>query len=136
MRWTTENLGAQAVVYAGQGTADHARTAIQLLSRNQTTRTVFAHTGWRDIQGVSVYLHSGGAIGAEGAVAGVEVELPPELVHFKLELPVDPISAIRASLQIIGIARTGSPFLLSFDLPSAAWRGGLHHFFGRPNGLF
>ena len=44
MRWVTEQLGAQAVVYAGLGTADHARTAIQLLSRaSDLTHRVYAY---------------------------------------------------------------------------------------------
>ena len=103
MRWVTEQLGAQAVVYAGQATADHARTAIQLLSRDPISRTVYTHTGWRKLSNAWVYLHGGGAIGVAGAVDGVEVSLPPELAAFKLGLPADRVAAIRASLQLLGL---------------------------------
>jgi hypothetical protein len=46
MRWPVEALGAEAVLYAGAGTADHARAAIQLLSGSPARRTVFTHSGW------------------------------------------------------------------------------------------
>jgi hypothetical protein len=103
MRWVTEHLGAHAVVYAGQGTADHARTAIQLLSGAPISRTVYMHSGWRKLGNAWVYLHGGGAIGVAGAVDGVEVSLPPELAPFKLEFSGDPVAAIRASLKLLGL---------------------------------
>jgi hypothetical protein len=103
MRWPVEQIGSGAVVYAGVGTADHTRTAIQLLSQNTKTRTVYAHSGWRKIDGSWVYLHSGGALGANGAVEGVEVELPPELAAFKLEIANDPMPAVRASMRMLDL---------------------------------
>ena len=42
-------------------------------------RTVYTHTGWRKLDGKWAYLHGGGAIGASGAVAGVETSLPAAL---------------------------------------------------------
>jgi putative DNA primase/helicase len=47
MGWVVERRGTRAVVYADMGTRDHLRAAIQLLSSNVPSRTVFAHTGWR-----------------------------------------------------------------------------------------
>ena len=38
-------------------------------------RRVYTHTGWRQIDGVWVYLHGGGAIGPDGPVADVAVGL-------------------------------------------------------------
>ena len=49
MRWPLAQWGTRAVVYAGGGTADHLRVALQLLSGDVPTRTVFAHFGWRQI---------------------------------------------------------------------------------------
>ena len=118
MRWPTEHMGAQAVVYAGHGTADHARTAIQLLSRTQTARTIFTHTGWRKIGDAWIYLHTGGGIGEAGPVAGVEVELPPELSSFRLELPADPIPALRASLRVLDLG----PDRITVPAYGAIWR--------------
>jgi hypothetical protein len=107
MRWSTEHMGAQAVVYAGQGTADHARAAIQLLSNDPVQRTVFAHTGWREINNQWIYLHACGAIGAEGGVEGIEVSLPPELASFKIELPTDSMAAKRAIMASLRLLNVG-----------------------------
>lgn len=52
MAWPTEHVGAGGVVFAGAGTRDHARTAIQLLSTDVVRRTIYRHTGWRDVDGV------------------------------------------------------------------------------------
>jgi hypothetical protein len=49
MKWPVEKWGTRATVLAGQGTADHLRTALQLLSGDVPTRTIFAHLGWREI---------------------------------------------------------------------------------------
>jgi hypothetical protein len=104
MRWPVEALGCDAVVHAGAGAADHARCAILLLSHNVKRRTVYAHTGWRKINGAWAFLHGGGAIGADGPIDGVEVELPPEIAPLKLELPNDPPAALRASLRLLDLA--------------------------------
>jgi hypothetical protein len=118
MRWVTEHLGARAVVYAGQGTADHARTAIQLFSRAPAARTVYAHTGWRKLGEAWAYLHGGGAIGEGGTVADIEVSLPPELTAFKLGFPADPIAAIRASLKLLDLG----PDRITVPAYGAIWR--------------
>jgi hypothetical protein len=75
MTWVSEHLGAGAVVYPGMGIRDHLRCAILMLSGELAERRVYAHTGWRQIDEVWVYLHAGGAIGPDGAVASVEVAL-------------------------------------------------------------
>ena len=76
--------------FPGQGTKDHARFAIQVLSPDYAERRVFAHTGWREIDGQPVYLHGGGAIGATGLRTDVETELGNELERFVLPAPGDP----------------------------------------------
>ena len=118
MRWATEHLGAEAVVYAGQGTADHARVAIQLLSGRPPRRTIYTHSGWRKIGDAWFYLHGAGAIGADGRVDGLEVELPPELSAFRLELSDDPLPAIRASMRMLDLA----PDRISVPIYGAIWR--------------
>src|SRR3981081_3155183 len=100
-----EHLGAGAVIAAGMGIKDQVREAIQLLSAQQMVeRTVHTHTGWRKLDGGWVYLHGGGALGATGAIAGVETTLPAALAPFSL--PASPTaaelrSAIRASLAVL-----------------------------------
>jgi hypothetical protein len=121
MRWATEHLGAEAVVYAGQGTADHTRAAIQLLSGRPPRRTIFAHTGWRKISTGWVYLDNAGAIGPNGRIDEIAVELPPELANLKLELPrslAECDAAIRASLRLLDLA----PDPISVPAYGTIWR--------------
>ncbi len=66
MNWITANWGTAPVIYAGQGTKDHLRVAIQLLSGQVPRKTVFGHIGWRNLNGEWFYLHGGGAIGPVG----------------------------------------------------------------------
>lgn len=84
----TEHIGASATVRAGHGTRDHARAAVQLLSGGVPTRTVYGHLGWREVNGELVYFHAGGAIGANGPVSGVEVEVGDALERYVLPTPL------------------------------------------------
>ena len=74
MKWVAAELGARAVIEPGRGTVDHARAALQLTSTPRE-HDVYALTGWREVGGAWVYLHAGGALGAEGPVEGLEVSL-------------------------------------------------------------
>jgi hypothetical protein len=122
--WVTGAWHGEAIVFAGLGTRDHLRTAIELLSPDRARRTVYAHTGWRRIGEGWFYLHAGGAIGAGGSATGIEVSLPDALAG--LALPATPsgeaqIAAVRASL---GMLRLG-PDRLTFPLLAAAYRAAL-----------
>ena len=82
MRWAIENLGTGAIVFPG--CTDHARCAIQMLSKNAKRSYVFTHTGWRtrkqqDGSREHIYFHAGGAIGENGQLANAAVKLSPEL---------------------------------------------------------
>jgi hypothetical protein len=101
--WPLIQWGYKAVVFAGQGNKDHLRAAIQIVSDQAVSRTVFTHTGWRKLGGQWLYLHSGGAIGTVGT-EDFAVETPDSLVNYILpEPPVGPerVAAIRASLGIL-----------------------------------
>src|ERR1700680_1562611 len=88
MKWVTEQLGARPVIAAGMGIKDQVREVIQLLSATQIVeRTVHTHTGWRRVDWGWAYLHGGGALGAPGAVTGVETSLPAALAPFTLPAP-------------------------------------------------
>lgn len=117
MRWPVEALGPEAVVYAF-GAADHARVAIQLLSKSPARRIVYTHTGWRRINNEWVYLHCGGGIGKDGPVADVEVSLPPELAAFHLESSDHPKTALRASLELLDLG----PDRVMIPVYGAIWR--------------
>ena len=120
LNWAIEHLGAGAVVYPGFTLREHARAAIQLVSGDVTKRQVFAHTGWREVDGRWVYLHAGGAIGKERAVDGIEVSLPGCLTGYALPEPPsggDMAEAVRASMGFLGLA----PDAVTVPLYAAIW---------------
>jgi hypothetical protein len=126
MQWVPELLGARAIVAPGSSTKDHVRTAIQALSSDIVERRVFTHTGWRQVEGRWVYLHQDGAIGADGPVADVRVELPGDLRHFALPVPAagaEAATAIRASLGMTECAPDG----IMMPIFAAIWRAPLGH---------
>jgi hypothetical protein len=123
MKWVIDQWGTQAVVEAGQGKRDHLRAAIQHLSPAAPERTVYAHTGWRQVDGRWVYLHGGGAIGADGPVPGIDVELPG-LRHYRLPAPPTGDAereAVRASLRLRDVA----PDCITMPLLAATYRAAL-----------
>jgi hypothetical protein len=104
MGWATEHLGANAVVFPGFGIKDHARAAVQVLSGDVPAERVYAHTGWRQIDGEWAYLHAGGAIGRDGRVSGVRTELTGVLAERGLPDPPEGkqlVEAVRASLHLL-----------------------------------
>jgi hypothetical protein len=124
MGWATEHLGASAVVYPGLGLKDHARAAVQVLSGDVPTERVYAHTGWRKVDGEWVYLHAGGAIGRDGLVSGVRTELSGVLAGRVLPDPQEAEQlqqAVRASLRVLGLA----PRKISIPLLAATYRAPL-----------
>jgi hypothetical protein len=125
LAWVPRELGARALVYPGFAVKDHARAAIQTLSRDIAGRTVFAHVGWREVDGRPVYLHAAGAIGAGGPVAEIETDLVGAgLGGFALPDPPQGEAlwdAVRASLRTLTIA----PLRVTAPLFAATWRAPL-----------
>lgn len=102
--WVPEQLGAQAIVYPGLGTRDHTRAAIQTLSEHIPHKHVYGHTGWRKIGGEWLFLHAGGAIGADGPVDGIEIDLPGAMERYRLpDSPGDVVAAVRQSLELLEV---------------------------------
>ena len=81
MEWVVPELGPQAIVLPQ--CKDQARAAIQTLSDPVETRQ-YSQTGWKTVDGQEVYLHAGGALGAEGPVEDVQVDLSGSLVDYLL----------------------------------------------------
>jgi len=101
MDWPILQMGVAAITYPNQ--KEYARTAIQSLSLSAEAQSVYAHTGWRDLNGTWAYLHAGGAIGANGPLRNIDVRLPGPLLRYKLECPKraeDLVQAVRASLRL------------------------------------
>ena len=126
MNWPAKHLGVQAVVYAGAGTRDHARAAIQTLSHDVKRHTVYTYTGWREIDGRRVFLHGGGAIGRDGPVEGVEVDLPDELAAYVLPVVQDHDALIRSVLASLEIRKV-APEQITMPLLAAVHRSVLDH---------
>jgi len=107
MNWPMKYLGANAFLSPGPMIKEHARAAIQKHSADIETRRVFTHTGWRDIEGISMFLHGGGAIGPDGPQNGIVVSLPGTLSQYILPDPpsgADRIRAVQSSLQMLNVA--------------------------------
>ena len=105
MDWPTENIGPAAIVQPNQ--RDWARAAVQTLSTGIVERRIYTHTGWRRVGNSMLYLHGGGAIGANGAVAEIDVRLSGALMHYELLMPENRdqlVTAIRASLHTLTVA--------------------------------
>lgn len=108
MDWPVREWGTCTIVVAGMGTKDRLREAIQRLSPGVTRRRVYEHPGWREIaEGEWVFLHAGGAIGADGRVAGLDVSLHGSAARLLLPNPptgTDRHAAVRASLDLLELA--------------------------------
>lgn len=107
MSWPLGLWGARAIVSAGMGARDKLREAMQHLSGDVPRRRVYQHAGWRRIDDEWVYLTASGAIGADGAVNGIEVELTGALGRIALPVPPDGehrAAAVRASLALWDLA--------------------------------
>ena len=110
MSWVADRLGAGAILEPGMGTKDRLRHAMQVLSGDIPQRRVYAHTGWRQIDGAWVYLHAGGAIGADGR--GPRDRSHPQPALARMALP-DP------ARERISLLRCGSALQLLDLLPLA-----------------
>jgi hypothetical protein len=111
MKWVSNCWGMAANISAGYSKRDQLREAIQHLSRGTKQRIIYAHTGWREINGVWVYLHGGGGIGIPPGVQ-VEVDLGPDLERYCLPGPGG-AKEVQASLDMLGVAdfETMAPLL-------------------------
>ncbi len=121
LNWVIEGIGPLAVIYAGYGAKDHARAAIQMLSSNVVSRTIFGHTGWRKINNKWFYLVGNGAIGSDGFVNSIETTLPDGLEKYRLRGPVtkaDLVHSICTSLRFLDIV----PDYIGFPLYCPIWR--------------
>src|SRR5262249_4693983 len=121
MDWIVPAWGTQAAVYAGLGTKDHLRVALQLLSGDVPRRTVFRHIGWRQIGKAWDYLHAGGASGAEGLTTDIAVSVPEPLAGFHLPAPPEGRELADAVRTSLGLLHLG-PDRVVFPLQAAIYR--------------
>lgn len=124
-QWATEAAGLSALVMPGMAAADHLRAAVQIGSReNVVRRTVYAHTGWRQLGDRWAYLTGTGALGADGLDESVNVELGAGLDGFALPaVPDVPVlqKAVLASLGLLNLA----PDIVTMSLLGSTYRAPL-----------
>ncbi len=114
MGWVIEQLGTSANISAGQAKKDQLRYAIQAASRPKL-RTIYSHTGWREVDGKLCFLYNGGAIGADG----LTVEMEGNLASYSLAgAEASPLEAARASMAFleVGTLRVTAPLLCAMYL--------------------
>jgi len=118
MGWVLKHLGPQAIVYPGQ--QQHARAAIQCLSRPVPQERIFGHLGWSKQGADWVYLQAGGSLSAHGQRHDIQVRPPPglELYSVRPSEVAERSNAIRASLRFLSLA----PDRISFPLLAAVYR--------------
>jgi len=88
MAWSTVQLGAEAMVLPG--CRESVRAAIQYFSDRCLSEGRYGHAGWRQFDGRWFYLHSGGAIGADGDHPEIQCQLPSSLAPIELVSDVPP----------------------------------------------
>jgi len=119
MHWVLRRLGPQAIVYPGQ--SQHARTAIQAISRDIQQERIFTHLGWRKQGEQWRYLHAGGALGADGLRSDLQVQLTSALARCELRPGRDSqekMQSIHASLRCLRLA----PDHITVPLVAAIYR--------------
>ena len=127
MSWVTEAWGMAPVIFAGQGTKDHLRAALQMLSGAVPRRTVYCHLGWRRIGDHWAYLHSGRHHSADEALAALR-STPGPTAFLAYELPAGP-GGERGIPRPARLARATRASVPTRSLPSP--RGGLPCAVGR-----
>lgn len=81
MNWYMKSWGPRCRVGTTNNVQQHLRYAIQALSEEtMIDKSIYLHSGWRIIDGQRVFLHGGGAVGADG----IEVQLQGRLSEYVL----------------------------------------------------
>ncbi|HUQ92154.1 MAG TPA: DUF3854 domain-containing protein [Bryobacteraceae bacterium] len=119
MDWPIERMGGAAIIFPNM--RDYARTAIQWSSMAAEERRTYTYTGWRKTDSGWIFLHSGGAIGENGAQLEAKVRLSGAMTRYELQLPAGPegsVSAVKTSLRLLELG----PPAISFALLAATYR--------------
>lgn len=107
-RWVDTQLGGAFTLHAGTRFGEHLTTAVKLFSIEDGIRreTVHTSTGWVRHGDRWLYLHGGGAIGADGPTDAVRVDLSSALAPYHLpDPPTDPGRIKRAVGACLGLMR-------------------------------
>lgn len=107
LQWVMTEWGNDAIIEPGLQIKEYLRHFIQVYSNMKgiVQRTVFAHTGWREVKGQWQYLMANGALDDES----IDVELPGDFLSMgRYCLPhtiENELEAIKASLSFLHIGK-------------------------------
>lgn len=100
MNWIIPNYGMKLRTATGQNTLAYLRDSIQSISNSIPQKSIFAHTGWRCINGKWGFLHNGGCIGIDG----ITVELQGRLSNYLFPIDGDTKQAGKMALKFLDVA--------------------------------
>jgi hypothetical protein len=89
LNWVDKHWDVQAIISAHPSAKAQIVQAMKLNSQDATQKLIFAHTGWREINGVWTYLTNGSAINAVEA-NGITVDLDSDITGYQLPPLEDP----------------------------------------------
>lgn len=117
--WVPQHWGVEPIIYPLSNCEKDLRCSIQELSEPETV-DLYTHTGWSKINGKVTYLHGGGGVDQDGVNSDVNVELPHDLRHYRLDpgSKQSAKSAFRNSLNLSTLA----PPEISWPLVLSAYR--------------
>jgi hypothetical protein len=124
LSWVSDHLPPTASIAPGRGSKEKVATATRLRSVNHKQRYVHQHLGWSTHEGAPVFLHADGAIGGDGIIKSVEVDLPGNLSRFvfpTVPTKSDPVACVSDSINVLGVA----PSEIALPLLSAAYRAAM-----------
>lgn len=106
--WVYEKLGAPAIIDGGPSRYSGVLEAIQRTS-NPERVTAYGHTGFVTTdEGVRVFVHSGGAVGADG----VRAELGPSLATYRLSPAPKDEDGLRVAIRhVLAFVETADEFI-------------------------
>ncbi len=122
MNWVLPKLGHEGIISNERYASATLKYAILQLSKDARTRTIYGHTGWRDIGGDLVFLHQGGAVGG----IDIETDLRGEALD-RYDLSGgrgDLKDAARHSISLLSVADPA----VAYPLFGAIYRAPLCHF--------
>lgn len=123
MNWITSKWGFNPVIEVFQNAVGHIKHVTQLLGcESAKTSVIYTHTGWKNIDGDWVYLHSSGAINKEN----ISVELDGYIQGYAFPDPCsDYFEAVATSYSLKKIA----PSEISIPLLGLTYLCPLNEFF-------
>jgi hypothetical protein len=124
MQWVCERLGSGYIVEPGNLAKDRLRAGIQHFSRNTLYEQVYGHTGWRQVNGIWVFLHGGGALGGGGEIRTDLSREQLDRYSFADYRREDIREAVGAALALLELG----PGRIIYPLLAAAYRAPLCHF--------